>query len=62
MTNGHVVQMAREHGAKLVINNDAHAPGDLLKPDMVRQVALGAGMNDDEIAAANSNSETLAGL
>ncbi len=62
LTNGHVVQMARKHGVKLVINNDAHSPGDLLKPELMRQVALGAGMTEDEIAAATRNSEVLAGL
>ena len=62
LTNGHVVQMARKHGAKLVINNDAHSPGDLLKPELVRQIALGAGMTEDEIAAATRNSEILAGI
>lgn len=62
LTNGHVVQMARKHGAKMVINNDAHAPSDLLKPELVHQVALGAGMTEDEIAQATRNSEFLAGL
>jgi histidinol phosphatase-like PHP family hydrolase len=62
LTNGHVVQMARKHGAKLVINNDAHSPGDLLKPELIRQVALGAGMTEAEIDQANRNAEELAGL
>jgi len=62
LTNGHVVQMARQYGARLVVNNDAHAPGDLLKPELVRQVALGAGMTEDEIAQAMTNSEKLAGI
>ncbi|PLX76166.1 MAG: PHP domain-containing protein [Desulfuromonas sp.] len=62
LTNGHVVQMARKHGAKLVVNNDAHAPGDLLSPEMMRQVALGAGMSEDEYKQALANSGKLAGI
>ncbi len=62
LTNGHVVQMARRHGARMVINNDAHAPGDLLKPDLVRQIALGAGMTEEEYRQAVRNAEKLAGL
>ena len=34
LTNGHVVKLAREYGAKLVINNDAHAPADLMSLEM----------------------------
>lgn len=30
LTNGHVARMAKEHGARLVINNDAHSPKDLI--------------------------------
>ena len=62
LTNGHVVQMARLHGAKLVVNNDAHAPGDLLQLEQVRRIALGAGMTEDEFAQALRNSAELAGL
>lgn len=62
LSNGHVVQMARKHGAKLVVNNDAHAPGDLLKLELVHQIALGAGMTEDEFTRARHNSEKLAGI
>lgn len=62
LTNGHVVQMARRHGASLVVNNDAHAPGDLLKLDLVRMIALGAGMTEAEFNQASKNSERLAGI
>lgn len=62
LTNGHVVQMARKHGAMLVVNNDAHAPGDLLKPELMHQIALGAGMTEDEFKQAIRNAEKLAGL
>ena len=59
LTNGHVVKLATEFGAKLVINNDAHAPGDLISPELMRKVALGAGMTDEQFLLARKNSERL---
>ncbi|WP_432735942.1 histidinol phosphate phosphatase domain-containing protein [Maridesulfovibrio sp. FT414] len=59
LTNGHVVSLARKHGAKLVINNDAHAPGDLVGLEMRRKIALGAGMTIEEYQQAEENSRAL---
>jgi len=53
--NGHVAAMARRCGAKLVINNDAHAPGDLAVREMRQKVGLGAGLSLEEISQATSN-------
>ena len=47
--NGHVVRMARDAGARMVLDSDAHEPGDLLTPDMTQKVAKGAGLDDDEV-------------
>jgi histidinol phosphatase-like PHP family hydrolase len=59
LTNGHVARLAAQYGAKLVINNDAHGPGDLMSPEMARNVALGAGMSEEQYLLAVSNSEEL---
>jgi histidinol phosphatase-like PHP family hydrolase len=59
LTNGHVVRMAAQYGAKLVINNDAHGPGDLISPEMAHKVALGAGMSEEQYQQALRNSEAL---
>lgn len=59
LSNGHVLQMARKHGAKLVIDNDAHAPGDWVSREMRRNIALGAGMSDAEYQQAEANSRAL---
>ncbi len=48
LANGHVVKMAREAGAKMVLDSDAHAPQDLLTREFATKVALGAGLDDDE--------------
>ena len=59
LTNGHVAGMARRFGARLVINNDAHAPGDFVSQDMRRKVALGAGLTIEEYREAEANSVAL---
>ena len=59
LTNGHVAKLAQQYGAKLVIDNDAHAPGDLLAPALSRLVALGAGMSEAQIELARKNSADL---
>ncbi len=47
-TNGHVAMIARETGCQLVIDSDAHAPGDILDQRAKFIVARGAGLNDAE--------------
>ena len=59
LTNGHVAAMARKHGAKLVINNDAHAPGDLVSAERRMHVALGAGLSREEYLQAEANSRAI---
>lgn len=54
-TNGHVAAMARKHGAKLVINNDAHAPRDLVDESLRKTIALGAGLTKEEYRQTESN-------
>ncbi|MFZ5759786.1 MAG: histidinol phosphate phosphatase domain-containing protein [Thermodesulfobacteriota bacterium] len=47
LTNGHVAKIAEECGARLVVNADAHGPGDFLTAEMARKVALGAGLSHE---------------
>jgi putative hydrolase len=49
--NGHVARIAKEAGASLVLDSDAHEPDDLLTPEFSLRVAKGAGLDDDEIHA-----------
>ncbi len=56
LTNGHVAKLALAAGARLVINNDAHAPGDLVPLEMARKIALGAGLSDDQFEQCRKNS------
>lgn len=59
LSNGHVAAMAARHGAGLVINNDAHAPGDLVPAELRRNIALGAGLSEEQVAAAEANAAAL---
>lgn len=52
ITNGHVASIARATGARLVVNTDAHTPADFMDQARARVVALGAGLNPDEVEAA----------
>lgn len=57
--NGHVAQMARKYHAKLVLNNDAHAPGDYVGRKMATKIACGAGLFEEEITVMFENSQKL---
>jgi len=59
LCNGHVARVARETSASLVINNDAHAPGDQVSAELMYQIALGAGLSEEEYRQACKNSENL---
>ena len=46
--NGHVVRVARDAGASMVLDSDAHAPEDLLTREFAMKVALGAGLSEQD--------------
>ena len=48
-TNRHVVEQALKLGAKLIINNDSHAPEDIISPDELLKVGRNAGLSPQEI-------------
>ena len=50
-TNGHVVKVAQEAGAPMVLDSDAHAPDDLLTREFAMNVAMGAGLDGEEAIA-----------
>ncbi|MEW6381593.1 MAG: histidinol phosphate phosphatase domain-containing protein [bacterium] len=59
LTNGHVAQISRKLGARLVIDTDAHEPSDLIDQEMARKIGLGAGMTREEIETAFDNSKRI---
>lgn len=48
ITNGHVARMARQAGARMVVDTDAHSPDDLIDSDRAVQIAVGAGLSHEE--------------
>jgi histidinol phosphatase-like PHP family hydrolase len=58
-TNGHVTRMAKESGARLILNSDAHAPGDLLSREQAEKIALGAGLDAAAFASIMQHAEEL---
>lgn len=52
LTNGHVARVCAETGVTMVVNTDAHAPGDLITLDFALGVALGAGLSEELARAA----------
>jgi len=55
LTNGHVAKIGLASGAKLLIDSDAHRPEDLLNMELIRKVAKGAGLSEDEAATLIEN-------
>jgi histidinol phosphatase-like PHP family hydrolase len=47
------VSLARDAGAALVINSDAHAPSDILTPNWREKVAFGSGLTAEEMERIN---------
>ncbi len=52
LTNGLVAQLATRCRAKLLVNTDAHSPGELLTLEAALNVAKGAGLNKKEAERA----------
>jgi len=48
-TNAHVIKQARKFGAKLILNNDSHAPEDIISPAELIKVGLDCGLTQVEI-------------
>jgi histidinol phosphatase-like PHP family hydrolase len=59
LANGHVAAVARAAGARLLLNNDAHAPADLVTPEMAEKIALGAGLTPVEWRRAQAAAREL---
>ena len=59
LTNGHVVRIAREAKAHLVLNTDSHAPEDLISTMQAEEIARGAGLAENEVKTLFRNSEEI---
>ncbi len=59
LTNGHVAGIAADTGALLVVNADAHGPGDFMTAEMAKKVALGAGLNKERYEKIRKDMQVL---
>ena len=60
LSNGHVVKIAGASGALTILDSDAHAPEDLLTIEHARNVALGAGLELENVSTLlNDNPSVL---
>ena len=60
LSNAHVARAALKHGATLVLNNDAHEPGDLVSRQFALSVLIGAGLSEEEAIHVLAASRSLA--
>lgn len=60
-TNGHVAATARETGARLLLNSDAHAPGDLMPETLAEKIAEGAGLPSGSLKGLLADAVALLG-
>ena len=44
--NGHVVRIAEEVGADMIVGTDSHSPGDLVTDEEALKIAIGAGLSE----------------
>lgn len=59
LTNGHVAGLAKDCGARLVLNSDAHCISDLMTRQFAHRVARGSGLDDDALDELLANSRNL---
>lgn len=53
--NGRVGLLAKQIGARLVFNTDAHSPSDLVTEEEARKVVIGAGLNAEDFYGMQQN-------
>ncbi|MBM3253116.1 MAG: histidinol phosphate phosphatase domain-containing protein [Candidatus Omnitrophica bacterium] len=59
LSNGHVAQVAKQVGAKLILNSDAHSSVDLLDEELAKKIILSTGLSQNELESIFKNSEYL---
>lgn len=64
ISNGHVANVCREVGNKMLINTDTHSPDNIITFERSRIVGLGAGLSESEVkkAIVDNPRELIGGL
>jgi histidinol phosphatase-like PHP family hydrolase len=59
LTNGHVAKLAQRMGAPMILNSDAHAPGDIWPAARLQEIVMGAGLTGDDYHKMLKNAESI---
>jgi putative hydrolase len=59
LSNGHVAKTALKYGARLILNTDTHAPGDLITEERAKMTVQGAGLSEDDFTRMLDTSRML---
>jgi putative hydrolase len=59
LTNGHVAQVAKKTGASVVLNSDAHAPGDIWPAARLQEIVAGAGLTGEDYQTILKKAEEI---
>jgi histidinol phosphatase-like PHP family hydrolase len=59
LSNGYVARLAQQYGAGLVINTDAHSPGDLIDREFAEKIILSAGLDTTVLSRVFDTSEKI---
>jgi putative hydrolase len=57
--NGHLVSLARQAGAQMVVNSDSHGLGDIMNAKTRYSIGRGAGLSDEEMEETLRNLQTI---
>ena len=60
LTNGHVAKVAHRIGAPMILNSDAHAPGDIWPAGRLHEIVVGAGLTEDDYHTMIRNAGSIA--
>jgi histidinol phosphatase-like PHP family hydrolase len=59
LTNGHVAQLAQKAGVPMVLNSDAHVPGDIWPATRLHEIVVGAGLTKEDYRIMIKNAENI---
>lgn len=60
LTNGHVAKLAHRMGALMILNSDAHTPGDIWPVGRLHEIVVGAGLTEGDYHTLIRNAEYVA--
>ena len=62
LTNGHVARLAKNIGARMVINTDTHAPSDLVDGSFALKIVKGCGLSEKDFNEMQENAFKISKL